>query len=149
MDLHRGAPTPRLATFGDLLPGCYPFTDSKSTTGRAGTPESLGVSGPYEREKGLESRLSLGYSEPFRPRDSDPRCVSQPPDASGRVVTSTDAGSVLLSSPSLPPVSQELFFAAGAALAARAAQRAQTHSRVDEILRRAVDQAAALGKDGP
>ena len=64
-------------------------------------------------------------------------------------MTSTDAGSVLLSSPSLPPVSQELFFAAGAALAARAAQRAQTHSRVDEILRRAVDQAAALGKDGP
>jgi len=102
-----------------------------------------------EREKGFESRLSLGYSEPFRPPDSDPRCVSQPPDASGRVVTSTDAGPVLLSSPSLPPVSQELFFAAGASLAARAAQRAETRSRVDEILRRAVAQASVLGEDAP
>jgi len=64
-------------------------------------------------------------------------------------VTGTDAASVHPESPPLPPVSPELFFAAGAALAARAAQRTESRSQVDEILRRAVDQASALGKDAP
>jgi len=62
-------------------------------------------------------------------------------------VTGTDAATVQPESPPLPPVSPELFFAAGAALAARAAQRAESRSQVDEILRRAIDQASALGKE--
>jgi len=102
-----------------------------------------------EREKGFESGLIPGFSEPFRQRDGDSQHVSRPYDASGRVVTNTDAGCVHADSSRLPPVSQELFFAAGAALAARAAQRAETQSGVDEILRRAVDQASVLCEGGP
>jgi hypothetical protein len=71
----------------------------------------------------------------------------RPDDASGRVVTGTDAASAHPESPPLPPVSPDLFYAAGAALAVRAAQRTESRSQVDEILRRAIDQTSALGKD--
>jgi hypothetical protein len=44
----------------------------------------------------------------------------------------------------LPDVSPDLFIAAGAIAAERAARGAGPRSRVEDILRRAVDQAAAL-----
>jgi hypothetical protein len=44
----------------------------------------------------------------------------------------------------LPPVPADLFISAGAIVAERAARGAASRSRVEDILRRAVDQAAAL-----
>jgi trimethylamine:corrinoid methyltransferase-like protein len=44
----------------------------------------------------------------------------------------------------LPPVAADLFISAGAIVAERAARGCEPRSRVEEILRRAVDQATVL-----
>jgi hypothetical protein len=118
-------------------------------TAEAQKENPRGHRGFDEREKGFESGLSIGFSSLFLDRKSDRECVTGPDDASGRVATSTEASDVPCTSPSLPEVSPELFFAAGALAAANAARAEGTRSRVEEILRRAVDQAAAVRGEAP
>ena len=97
-----------------------------------------------EREKGFESPASPVFSRPYAAPYVDAGGPRNPPDASGRIATEPDAGDVQRLSSPLPAPAPELFIAAGAAAADGAARTGATRSAVEEILRRAVDQAAAL-----
>ena len=97
-----------------------------------------------EREKGFESGIIPAFSRTYEAPDLHPGSSTKPPDASGRIATATDAGDVPGPFSPLPAPSPELFIAAGVAAAENAARAGAPRSAVEEILRRAVDQAAAL-----
>jgi len=97
-----------------------------------------------EREKGFESPAIPAFSRPYAAPDLHQRSSTKPADASGRVATAPGAGDTQGPSSPLPAPSPELFIAAGVAAADNAARTGAPRSAVEEILRRAVDQAAAL-----
>jgi hypothetical protein len=115
---------------------------------------------------GLESESGPVVSGCYGDADGDGRSSTASPDASGCVPTATDDGdseeppSELLElpapalelppepevslAPELPAPTPELFITAGAIVADRAAHGRAERWKVEEILRRAVDQAGAL-----
>jgi len=94
-----------------------------------------------EREKGFESAAIPALSGPYDIAHIDQQRSTRPLDASRQVATAPEEGD----DPSrLPYPTAELFFTAGARLAAQAARENLERSRVEEILRRAIDQATAL-----
>ena len=97
-----------------------------------------------EREKGFESPAIPAFSRPYAAPDLHQRGSTNPADASGRIATAPHADDVQGLSAPLPAPPPELFIAAGIAAADNAARTAAPRSAVEEILRRAVDQAAAL-----
>lgn len=99
-----------------------------------------------EREKGFEPPAFPVVSRTYDDAQGDGRGSTRPADASGHVATEPDGGDVQGSAPrlSLPSPSPELFIAAGAIVAGRAASAHQPRSAVDGYLRRAMDQADAL-----
>jgi hypothetical protein len=98
---------------------------------------------------GIESGFSPVISSRYGSSESDEKSSTEPSDASGRVATSLQASDVPSTPPPLPAPSPDLFLAAGAVVAEWAARRQETRSRVEEILRRAVEQAAALREGAP
>jgi len=100
-----------------------------------------------EREKGFESLAIPAFSRPYAAPDLHPRSSTKPADASGRIATAPDAGDIQEPSSPLPAPSPELFIAAGIAAADGAARMGAPRSAVEEILRRTVDQAAALRRE--
>ena len=116
--------------------GCAALAEEKKNPRRIG-----GLALQLEREKGFESPANPVFSRPYAAPYVDAGGPRNPPDASGRVATARDAGDV---QPPLPAPSPELFIAAGIAAADGAARTGATRSAVEEILRRAIDQAAAL-----
>ena len=97
-----------------------------------------------EREKGFESELSPAFSQLYVTSDGDARSSTRPPDASRHVSTQLHAGDTAKLPSALPSLTPDLFIAAGLIVADRAAASNAERSRVEEILRLAVDQAIAL-----
>lgn len=98
-----------------------------------------------ERKKGSESPALPVISRTYDPAQGDRRDPSQPADASGRVGIDPDAGDVRgATTSSLPSPSPDLFIAAGAIVAGRAASAREPRVAVERLLHRAVDQAEAL-----
>ncbi len=97
-----------------------------------------------EREKGFEPGVFAGFSRLHETPDLHSRSSTIPADASGRVAIAVHAGDTQERSSPLPDPSPELFIAAGIAVAEGASRAGAPRSAVEEILRRAVDQAAAL-----
>ncbi len=97
-----------------------------------------------EREKGFESPAIPVISRLYAAPDLHPRSSTKPADASGRIATAPDAGDIQERSSPLPAPSAELFIAAGIAVAEGASRAGAPRSAVEQLLRRAVDQAAAL-----
>jgi hypothetical protein len=97
-----------------------------------------------EREKGFESASLRVLSLLYAGADPAPQGSTRPPDASGRVATELDGGDSREPEPRLLAPTPDLFIAAGAIAAERAARGQAPRVQVEEILRRAVDQAAAL-----
>jgi hypothetical protein len=91
--------------------------------------------GELEREEGFDPGVITGFSRLHEPPDFHSQSSTKPADASGRIATERDAGDIQERASPLPAPSPELFMA-GRAGAPRSA--------VEEILKRAVDQAAAL-----
>jgi hypothetical protein len=103
-----------------------------------------GLAWKLEREKGFESQIDPGFSRAYETIDGDNRGSTERSDASRRVPTSPDAGDTREDPAALPSPTPEMFITAGAILAERAARERAEPSTVQEILRRAMDQAAAL-----
>ncbi len=97
-----------------------------------------------EREKGFEPRVNTAFSRLHETPDFHSRSSTNPADASGRIAIAPDAGDTRERSSPLPVPSPELFIAAGVALAEGAARTGAPRSAVEEILKRALDQAASL-----
>ncbi len=97
-----------------------------------------------EREKGFEPGVITGFSPLHETPDFHSQSSTKPADASGHVATERDAGDLREPSSPLPAASAELFITAGVALAESAARTGAPRPAVEEILKRAVDQAAAL-----
>jgi hypothetical protein len=97
-----------------------------------------------EREKGFEPGVITGFSRLHESPDLHSQSSSERSDASGHVATERDAGDVRQPSSPLPAPSAELFIAAGVALAQSATRTGAAQPTIEEILKRAVDQAAAL-----
>jgi hypothetical protein len=97
-----------------------------------------------EREKGFETRIIPGFSRLHETPDLHSQSSTNRADASGRIAMAPDAGDIQERSSPLPAPSPELFIAAGVAAADGAVRAGAPRSAVEEILRRAVDQAAAL-----
>ncbi len=93
---------------------------------------------------GLESGVFQVLSRLNTVADEAPQGSTRPPDASGRVATGLHGGDSREPEPALPEPTQDLFIAAGAIAAECAARGHAPRVQVEEILRRAVDQAAAL-----
>jgi hypothetical protein len=117
--------------------------------GREKTKKAPVETGAFEleREKGFESPAFRVVSDTYATPDGDGRGSTRSLDASGRVATDLDASDAEAVS-ALPALSPDLFITAGALAANHAAQSRWARSRIEELLRRAVDQAAALrGED--
>jgi hypothetical protein len=95
-----------------------------------------------EREKGFEPTAPPVFSRTYLTIDDDGRSSTEPADASGRVATSLHAGDE--EGAALPAPTPDLFIAAGVAAGDRANQDGWDRPRVEALLLRAVDQAAAL-----
>lgn len=97
-----------------------------------------------EREKGFEPGVIAGFSRLHETPDLHSQSSTKPSDASGRIATAPDAGDIQERSSPLPAPSPELFIAAGVTVAEGASRAGAPRSAVEQFLRRAVDQAAAL-----
>jgi hypothetical protein len=97
-----------------------------------------------EREKGFESPAFPVFTRTYGTIEGDAGGSTRPADASGRVATWIHEGDDHGDPPPLPALTAELFITAGAIAADRAAREHAARSKVEEILRRAVDHAAAL-----
>lgn len=99
-----------------------------------------------EREKGFESGPGPVISRTYDTAEGDTRGSTRPPELSECIENGTDARDVCGSSSSacLPSPTPDLFIAAGAIVAGRAATTGALRTTVDGLLRRALDQAAAL-----
>jgi hypothetical protein len=97
-----------------------------------------------EREKGFESQALPVFTRPYDTSDGDAPSSTRPPDASGSVETEAQGGDDRSCLRQLPVPTAELFITAGVVIAGRAARERASKSTVEEILRRAVDQSAAL-----
>jgi hypothetical protein len=97
-----------------------------------------------EREKGFESAANPVFSRTYDTTEGDARGSTRPADASGRVATELQEGDDRGVPSPLPTPTSELFITAGAIVAEQAARDHAAWIKVQEILRRAVDQAAAV-----
>ena len=93
---------------------------------------------------GIESPVSPAFSRPYAAPELHLESSTKPRDASERVATELDASDIREPGSPLPAPSPDLFITAGAALAGRAARSQVARTVVEEILRRAVHQAALL-----
>lgn len=98
-----------------------------------------------EREKGFESVVSRGVSGTYAPPENAPQSSTRPPDASVRVTTQTLAGYTGSNEGALPIVTPEMFLEAGLIVADRAMRAAPGPFEIEDALRRAVQQAKAVG----
>jgi hypothetical protein len=97
-----------------------------------------------EREKGFESGLSPAFSDTYATIQNAQENSTRPPDASGRVGTETLGGDTGRGAAGLPVVTPELFLEAGLIVAVRASRALAGSFVVEEFLRQAVRQVAAL-----
>jgi hypothetical protein len=97
-----------------------------------------------EREKGFESPVIPVFSRPYDTDEGDVESSTQPSDASGPVETELEEGDSGEPPLPLPSPTTELFITAGAIVAERASSGGAPRSRVEDMLRRAIDQAASL-----
>jgi hypothetical protein len=97
---------------------------------------------------GIESGLSGVFSDSYEPPLVAPGASSHPPDASERVASEPLAVDSLAVRDRLPSPDPELFLAAGSVLASQATQAQAAHAAVEGLLRRAMDQACQLRREG-
>ncbi len=97
-----------------------------------------------EREKGFESPIDPVFSRSYDTGEGDAEGSTRLADASTPVATRSHEGDVRAAASPLPAPAPDLFITAGALAAERAARSHAERFRVEEILRRAVDQASAL-----
>jgi hypothetical protein len=102
-----------------------------------------------EREKGFESQIPPVFSRLKTTIEGDIPGSTHDANASASSPSWIDEGDIREPGSPLPAPTGELFISAGALLADRAARDRAAKFRVEEILRRAVDQAAALGGEAP
>jgi hypothetical protein len=102
-----------------------------------------------EREKGFESVVSRGVSGTYATLENSLAGSTRPLDASGRVATETVAGDTVSGAHGLPSVTPDLFLAAGFIVADLASRSLAEPSILEQVLRRAVHQAAALREQLP
>ena len=96
------------------------------------------------RPRGFESEGSPVFSDGYGTAQGDDRGATRPADASVQVRTKHHDDDVQSGSRLLPSPTAEQFIVAGAVVAERASRGRAGRWQVEEILRRAVDQAAAL-----
>jgi hypothetical protein len=101
-----------------------------------------------EREKGFESPVIPVFSRPYDTGEGDAESPTQPSDASGPVETELEGGDSGEPPLPLPSPTAELFITAGAIAAERAACEGAERSKVENMLRRAIDQATSLRGEG-
>lgn len=101
-----------------------------------------------EREKGFESPVIPVFSRPYDTDEGDVESSTQPSDASGPVETELEEGDSGEPPLPLPSPTSDLFIIAGAIAAEHAARGGAPRSRVEDMLRRAIDQAASLRGEG-
>ncbi len=99
-----------------------------------------------EREKGFESQVLSAFSRTCATSDGDARGSTRPLDASGHIPAELHGGYNQRDPTALPTPTAELFIMAGVTAAERAASERMQRSELQGILRRALDQAAAVGK---
>jgi len=97
-----------------------------------------------EREKGFESAKNPVISGTYECSRSDAEGSREPPEASDRVAKAPEEHRGEWTPSSLPTPSPDLFLVAGAVAADRAALSHAAPADVEQILKRAVEQAAAL-----
>ncbi len=84
------------------------------------------------------------FTGSYVPAEGDDRGATRPADASKQAETDPHEGDVSEGPSPLPAPTAELFIFAGVLAAEHAAREHAGRSRVEEILRRAVDQSAVL-----
>ena len=97
-----------------------------------------------EREEGFESVISRTVSETYGAPEKLPEGSSRPPDASVHVRRETFGGDTGTDAAGLPLVTPGLFLEASLIVAERACRALAGPSVVEEFLRQAVRQVAAL-----
>lgn len=98
-----------------------------------------------EREKGFEPVVSPGVSGTYATPENAPQSSTRHPDASVHVTTQTLAGYTGSNMGALPIVTPEVFLEAGLIVADRATRAAAGPFEIEDALRRAVQQAKAVG----
>jgi hypothetical protein len=101
------------------------------------------VGGTLEREKGFEPGITHAFSDTYAAPKSAQESSTRLPDASVRVSTEFDAGDTRDGDRCLPVLTPDLFINAGVIVAEHAGSEHVERTKVEEILRRALDQAAA------
>jgi hypothetical protein len=97
------------------------------------------------RPRGFEPGDSPVLSDVYKNIDVDGRDATRPADASEHVSTDAHGNDVPQSKP-LPPLTPDLFIAAGSVAAERVSQEPTAGSRLEEILQRVVGHCAVLGR---
>jgi integrase len=132
-----------------VTPGEVTFGVTVQGTSNEKPPTTLKiVGGKMEREKGFESPVIPVFSRPYDTDEADVKSSTQPSDASGPVETELEGGDSGEPPLPLPSPTSDLFIIAGAIAAEHAARGGAPRSRVEDMLRRAIDQAASLRGEG-